>query len=107
MLVYTKARFEDIKTVRALSAENDCGVMIWGILCTAELLEEDVHLRFIQHSHVSSILALTSLQREGKSVNDAVAAIQNKQKAITKHTTQITTLHNGFKASKKDSPSLK
>ena len=106
VLVYTNAPFEDTKAVRALSAEKDCGAMIWGSFCTAELLTEYIRLRFIQHLHVSSILALNSLQREGKSVNEAVADLQNEQKVVTKYTIQITTLQNDFKALKKDNPSL-
>ena len=87
MLVYTEARFGDIKTVRALSTEKDCGTMIWGSFCTTELLSEYMCLHFIQHPQISSILALPSLQREGKSIDEAVAALPNDQKAITKHTT--------------------
>ena len=49
------------------------------------------------------------MQREGKSVNEAVADLQNEQKVVTKYTIQITTLQNDFKALKlkKDNPSLK
>jgi len=75
VLVYTKALFEDIKTVRALSAERSCGAMIWGSFRTAELLAEYMRLRWLQHPQVSSILALTSMQREGKALNDALSSL--------------------------------
>ena len=107
VLVCTKAMFEDIKIVFVLSAEKDCGGMICGSFCTAELLVEYMRLCFIQHPQVPSILELTSLQREGKSANEMVAALWNEQKTITKHATQITTLQNDSKVLKKDNPSLK
>ena len=39
VLVFTKSLFEDIKTVRHLSADTKgCAAMIWGSLCMADLL---------------------------------------------------------------------
>ena len=58
VLVYAKALFEDIKTVRALLAEHSAGAMIWESFCTAELLNKYICLRWLQHPQVSSILAL-------------------------------------------------
>jgi hypothetical protein len=80
-LVFTKALFEDIKTVRHVSAERDEAAMIWGSLRTTELLQEYVRLKFVQHPQVSSILALTAMQREGKdmaTVEEKVAAADKK-----------------------------
>ncbi len=75
VLVYSKALFEDIKTVRALSAERSCSAMIWGSFRTAELLAGYVRLRWLHHPQVLSILALTSMQREGKMLVDALSAL--------------------------------
>ncbi len=40
VLVHLKALFEDIKTVRALSAERSAGAMLWGSFQTSDLLNE-------------------------------------------------------------------
>ena len=107
VLVYTKALMEDVKTVRALSATKDCAAMIWGSLNTTDLLMEYMMLRWIQHPQVSSILALTSLQREGKAVNEAVAALKTEKSTITTHTTQIDRIQKDLTALKKDNPTLR
>ena len=107
VLVYTKALFEDIKTVRALSASKNCAAMIWGSFNTGELVLEYMRLRWIQHPQVSSILALTSLQREGKAVNEAVAALNSTKTTIATHTTQITSLQNTNTALRRDNPTLR
>ena len=72
-----------------------------------ELLEEYLRLRFIQHPQVSSILALTSMQREGKSLNEAVANLASEGKAIKTHASQIKTLQEQLNTLKHNNPSLK
>jgi hypothetical protein len=63
VLIFTKAIFDDIRTVRAITLDKgNTGGMIWGSFRTAKLLEEYQHLKFYQHPHVSNMLAVTSLQ---------------------------------------------
>jgi hypothetical protein len=54
VLIFTKAVFDDIQTVRALTldSKNTAG-MIWGSFRMAKLLEEYPRLKFYQHPHVS------------------------------------------------------
>ncbi len=63
VLIFTKAVFDDIQTVRALTldSKNTAG-MIWGSFRSTKLLEEYQRLKFYQHPHVSNMLALASLQ---------------------------------------------
>ena len=107
VLVYTKALLEDIKIVRALSVEKDCGAMIWGSFRTAELLNEYMRLRWIQHPQVSSILAPTSLQRKGKALHEAIAALKEKEGTITTHGTKINRLTTDMAALKTNNPTLR
>jgi len=107
VLVYTKALMEDVKTVRSLSASKNCAAMIWGSFNTSELLLEYMRFRWIQHPQVSSILALTSLQREVKAMNEAVAALNFTKTTIATHTTQITATQHAATALKRDNPNLK
>jgi aminoglycoside phosphotransferase len=107
VLVYTKSLLEDIKSVRALSAEKDCAAMIWGSFRTAELLKEYTRLRWVQHPQVSSILALTSMQREGKALTDAVATMGTQATTLKKHTTDLKQVQDDYKQLKRSNPSLK
>ena len=107
VLVYTKALMEDIKTVRSLSLEKDCGAMIWGSFRTTELLNEYMRLRWIQHPQVSSILALTSLQREGKALHEAISALKEKESTLTSLGTRVTRLTTDYNNLKTNNPTLR
>ena len=107
VLVYTKALMEDIKTVRSLSLEKDCGSMIWGSFRTTELLNEYMRLRWIQHPQVSSILALTSLQREGKALHEAISALKEKESSIASLSTKVTRLTTDYNNLKSNNPTLR
>ncbi len=89
VFVYSKSVFEDIGTVRKVSAVRDASAMIWGSFRTAELLKEYTRLRWLQHPQVSATLALTSMQREGKAIHDAAAARGGESAVIKKHTDEI------------------
>ena len=85
VLIFCKAVFGDIWTVRAitLDSKNTAG-MIWGSFRTTKLLEEYRHLKFYQHPHVSNMLVLTSLQREGKKVENALSTLGTLTKDVDK-----------------------
>ena len=101
VLVYTKSLFEDIKTVRHLTSDTKgCAAMIWGSMRTADLLAEYSRLRWIQHPQVSSILALTSMQTEGKALADTVATINTINRDVNK-------LSESWKKLKRENPTLK
>jgi hypothetical protein len=79
VLIFCKAVFDDIWTVRAitLDSKNTDG-MIWGSFRTTKLLE------VYQHPHVSIMLALTSPQREGKKVENALSTLGTLTKDVEK-----------------------
>jgi hypothetical protein len=85
VLIFTKAVFDDIRTVRALTldSKNTAG-MIWGSFRMAKLLEEYHRLKFYQHPHVSNMLALTSLQQEGKKVENTLSTLGTLAKDVEK-----------------------
>ena len=82
VLVYTKSLFDDIKTVRHVSSVSTASSMISGSFLATDLLKEYVRLLFTRHPQVSSILALTSMQREGKTLTDALAAMAVEAKVV-------------------------
>jgi hypothetical protein len=85
VLIFTKAMFDDVWTVQALTlnSKNTAG-MIWGSFRTTKLLEEYRWLKFYQPPHVSNMLVLTSLQRKGKKVEKTLSALGTLTKDVEK-----------------------
>jgi len=103
VLIFTKAIFDDIRTVRVITLDKgNIGGMIWGSFRTAKLLEEYQRLKFYQHPHVSNILALTSLQQEGKKVEKAVSTMVTLTKTVEVHQSKIVQIEKDLKRLKKD-----
>ncbi len=101
VLIFTKAVFNDVRTVRALTldSKNNAG-MIWGSFRTTKLLEGYRRLKFYQHPHVSNMLALTSLQCEGKKVKNTLSALGTLIKDVDKLKTQSGQCERDVKALK-------
>ena len=72
--------------------------LIWGTLKATDLGEEFRKAKFIEHPKVLSILALTSLEREGKSIAQAMASIQSEKDAIKALTGRIAKAETTIKA---------
>ena len=102
VLIFSKAVIDDIRTVlRALTldSKNTAG-MIWGSFRTTKLLEEYRRLKFYQHPHVSTMLALTSLQREGKKVETTLSTLGTLTKDVKNMKTKFGQLERDFKGFK-------
>ena len=93
--------FDDIRMVRALTldSKNTAG-MIWGSFRTTKLLEEYRCLTFYQHPHVSNMLALTSLQQEGKKVETTLPTLGMLTKDVENMKTKFGQLERDFKGFK-------
>ena len=76
VLIFTKTVFEDVKTVRTVTFEKVSSAMIWGSFQTNKVLQEYLRLRFTQHPQVSYIMAQTSMQRKGKTIQEAAASLK-------------------------------
>ena len=104
VLIFTKAVFDDIRTVQALTLDkNNAPGMIWGSFRTTKLLEEYQRLKFYQNPHISNMLALTSLQQEGKKVEKALSTLGGLAKTVEAHQTKLGQLEKdvkGLKAAK-------
>jgi hypothetical protein len=87
--------------VRALTldSKNTAG-MIWGSFRTTKLLEEYNRLKFYQHPHVSNMLALTSLQQEGKKVETTLSMLGTLTKDVKKLKSQCGQCEKDVKALK-------
>ena len=65
--LYPKALFDAIRLVRAntVKLKDQGGEMLWGSMQTTILVEEYAVSNFIDHPKISSMLALSSMQKEG------------------------------------------
>ena len=97
VLVYTKALFEDIKTVRTVAMTKSTSGMIWGSFLTGRLLEEYLRLRFLRHPNTMYVLAQAMMVREGKAFDDALSKAGVDAKAVKDHTTQIGNIQKDIK----------
>ncbi len=103
VLIFTKAIFDDVWTVRAITLDKvNTGGMIWGKFPTAKLLKKYQRLKFYQHPHVSNMLVLTSLQQEGKMVEKAVSTMGALSKMVEMHQSKIVQIKKDLKGLKKD-----
>ncbi len=103
VLIFTKAVFDDVQTVRALTLDKkNTGGMLWGSFWTTKLLKEYQRLKFYQHPHVLNMLALTSFQREGKKVKKAVSTLGALSRLVEVHQSKIVQIKKDLKALKKD-----
>ena len=103
LLIFTKAVFDDVRMVRALTLDKkNTGGMLWGSFWTTKLLKEYQQLKFYQHPHVSNMLPLTSLQREGKKVEKAVSTLGAFSKLVEVHQSKIVQIEKDLKTLKKN-----
>ena len=105
-LVFTKQVFDDVAKVRAINSEGTIGSKVWASFRTLEMLKSYQLHEWVEHPKASSILALTSIRKEGKIVSDTVAKLRDQASAVVKHTGEIKALKEDIKALKKNNPSL-
>jgi wobble nucleotide-excising tRNase len=107
VLVFAKQVFADIATVRAPNSESSMGSMIWSSFRTAELLKEYQRHNWVEHPKTSSILALTSMRKEGKAMEELSSKVNSQVTTVNRHTTEIKRLTEDIKELRKKNPSLK
>ena len=78
-LTYSRALFTRVYEVRTVSADKTLGAMIYGMLRATQLLEGFAALGWIRHPDVSSALVVASLQKEGKSVDEALKSFMHEK----------------------------
>lgn len=96
--VFAREFLAQFQQVRSSTADLSNGAaLIWGSFKATDLGEEFRKAKFIEHPKVLSILALTSLEREGKSIADAMAGLQSEKDSITKLGNRIKTIEGQIK----------
>lgn len=106
VMVFARQIFTDIATVRALNSEGSLGSMIWASFRTSELLKEYQRHNWVEHPKTSSILALTSMRKEGKAIEEVNSKLIAHNTVLNRHTGDIKKLQDDIKELKKKNPSL-
>ena len=64
--LYPKTLFDSIRPVRVTAPKGmSGGAMLWGSFQATKLVQEFAKQRFTDHPRISSLLAITSMQKEG------------------------------------------
>lgn len=106
VIVFVRQIFTNIATVRALNSEGSLGSMIWASFHTTELLKEYQRHNWVEHPKTSSILALTSMRKEGKAIEEINLKLSSQNVAINCHTGDIKKIQDDIKELKRKNPSL-
>ena len=106
VMVFARQIFSDIATVRALNSEGSLGSKIWASFRTSELLKEYQRHNWVEHPKTSSILALTSMRKEGKAIEEINSKLNSQNAAINRHTGDIKKVQDDVKDLKRKNPSL-
>lgn len=106
--IYVVEFISSVQEARLTSIEaTSTAAMIWGSFKATDLAEEFKRQKFIEHPKVVSILALTSIEREGKSVADAIAAAKGDKEAVAKIEKRVQAIETQLKMLKTKNPDLK
>ena len=70
------------------------------------MLKSYQHHTLVEHPKTSSIMALTSMQKEGKAINEITAQVASHKSSIQKVTNELKQLKDEIKEMKKKNPSL-
>ena len=104
--VFARQIFLDISTVRKPNSESSVGSMIWASLRTSQLLKEYQRHGWVEHPKTTSILALTSMRKEGRAVEELVSKVASQTATINRHTGDIKKVVDELKELRKKNPSL-
>jgi len=114
VFVFVMEFLTSLREVRVISSDmSEEASMIWGCFKATDLAEEFRRQKFVEHPKALSILALTSIEREGKSMvllEQRIAkqiAEANKSDKLMKLDTRVQTVENKLKNIIAKNPELK
>jgi hypothetical protein len=106
VMVYVKQIFDDVRTVRSPNSAASTGSYVWAAFRTAQLLKEYQRHNWVEHPKTSSILALTSMRKEGKAIEELASKVQGHTTMFTRVNGDIKKCQEEMKDLKKKNPSL-
>jgi hypothetical protein len=106
VLVFVKQVFDDVAAVRAINSEETLGSKVWASLCTTQMLKSYQLNNWVEHYKTSAILAVTSMRKEGKAIEQMGTTLGAHTSTIQSHTNQLKKINEELKELKKKNPSL-
>ena len=106
VLVFTKNIFDDVAKERAINSEGTTSSKVWASFKTTEMLKGYQAHNWVEHPKTSSILALTSMQKEGKSIAELTSSVKSHSASVQKLETELKRIKEELKELKKKNPSL-
>ena len=106
VLVFTKKIFDDVAKERAINSEGTMASKIWASYKATDMLKSYQHHTWVEHPKTLSIMALTSMQKEGKAINELTTQVGSHKSTIQKLTNELKQLKDEIKELKKKNPSL-
>ena len=98
VLVFAQEFLPLFQAERVPSAEMDSpAAFIWGSFKATDLGEDFCKQKFVEHPKVYSILALTPIEREGKSISTALVVVQVEADSIGRLEHQLKTVETDIK----------
>ena len=104
--VFARQVFLDVASVRAPHSEASVGSMIWSSFRTTQLLKDYQRHGWVEHPKTSSILALTSMRKEGRAVEELTSKVNSQTTTLNRHGNEIKRIVDDLKELKKKNPSL-
>ena len=96
--IYAREFLTNFQETRVVAADlSTQGAMVWGSFKATDLGEEYRSQKFIEHPKVCSILALTSIEREGLSVSEALIALKKESESLSKLWERVKTAEGKIK----------
>jgi hypothetical protein len=106
VLVFVKQVFDDIAAVRAINSEETLPSKVWASLCTAQMLKSYQLNNWVEHYKTSAILAVTSMRKEGKAIEQMSSTLGSHTSTLQQHTTALKRHKDMLDDLKKKNPSL-
>lgn len=95
--MFVKQVFDDVAAVRAVNSEATLGSRVWASFATAHMLKVYQHNNWIEHPKTSSILAITSMRKEGKAIDQMATTLGTHTSTLQSHTAEIKKLKEEMK----------
>jgi hypothetical protein len=106
VMIFAKQIFEDIRNVQAPNVAASTGSRIWASFRTTEILKEYQRHNWVEHPKTSAILALTSMRKEGKAIEELSGKVQSQGTVLNRATGDVKKLQEDMKELKRKNPSL-
>jgi len=88
--VMSQEFFDDVQSRRQVSSKFTCSDLCWGAMVGTDRVEEYRRENYIEHPKITSILALTSMEKEGNAASEVLSALKSEKDKTVALTSRMT-----------------